>query len=56
MSPRSRLPSQEKYWTTKGLSRPSSSLAASIISWDTVPPVFSIFCSITSLPAMRIMP
>ena len=56
MSPLSRLPSHVKYCTTKGLSRPNSALALSIISCETVPLVFSIFCSTTSLPAIRIMP
>ena len=38
------------------MSSPSSSLAASTTSWEISLPVFSIFCSTTSLPAIRIMP
>ena len=56
MSPWSRFPSQTTYWVRNGLSSPSSSLAASTTSWEISLPVFSIFCSTTSLPAIRIMP
>ena len=54
ISPVAMPPSQETYWTRKGLSSPSLARAASMTSWETAAPAPAYISVTASLPASRI--